>query len=66
MWTPIIGQNAGVLWKMLNTKDEQNLSALKKQAKLDDKQLYLALGWLAREDKVKFTQSKQQVIVFLK
>jgi hypothetical protein len=66
MWTAIIGQNAGAVWKVLNTKGEQNLSSLKKLAKLDDKQLYLALGWLAREGKVKFTPNKQQTLVGLK
>lgn len=66
MLTPIIGQNAGAVWKVLNTKGEQNFSALKKLVKLDDKQLYLALGWLTREEKIKFTQNKQQTIISLK
>ncbi|MDQ7799086.1 MAG: winged helix-turn-helix domain-containing protein [Candidatus Edwardsbacteria bacterium] len=66
MWTPIIGRNAGALWKILNNKGEHNLSALKKQAKLDDKNFYLALGWLAREDKILFTQNKNQITISLK
>lgn len=66
MLTPIIGQNAGAVWKVLNTKGEQNISALKKLVKLDDKQLYLSLGWLAREGQIKFNQSKQQTIISLK
>ncbi len=66
MWTAIIGQNAGAIWKALNAKGTQNLSSLKKLAKLDDKQLYLSLGWLAREGKVKFTPNKAQTLVGLK
>ena len=66
MLTPSIGQNAGAVWKLLNAKGEQNLSSLKKLAKLDDKKLYLALGWLAREGKVKFTFNKAQTLVGLK
>ncbi len=66
MWTPIIGRNAGALWKILNAKGGLNLSALKKHAKLDDKHLYLALGWLAREDKILFTQNKNQITISLK
>jgi hypothetical protein len=66
MWTPIIGQNAGAVWKLLNAKGEQNISSLKKLAKLDDKQLYLALGWLAREEKVKFTRNKGSILVALR
>jgi len=66
MLTPSIGQNAGAVWKLLNAKGEQNLSSLKKLAKLDDKHLYLALGWLAREGKVKFTDDKAQTMVGLR
>ena len=66
MWTAIIGQNAGALWKILNAKGEQNLSALKKQAKLDDKQIHLALGWLAREGKIKLEMQGRQSKISLK
>jgi hypothetical protein len=66
MWTTAIGQNAGVLWKLLNTKGPQNITNLKKLSRVDEKQLYLALGWLAREDKVKFIQDKRAVLVSLK
>ena len=66
MWTQTIGQNAGALWKILNAKKEMNLSALKKQAKLDDKQIYLALGWLAREGKIKLEMQGRQSKISLK
>ncbi len=66
MWLPKIGENAGKVWRALNDKGPLNLSALKKATKLDDRQLYLALGWLAREDKVDFRQDKNQILVSLK
>jgi len=66
MWIPKIGENAGKVWKALHEKGPQNLSALKKATKLDDRHLYLALGWLAREDKVDFKQDKNQILVQLK
>lgn len=66
MWLPKIGENAGKVWKTLNDKGPLNLSALKKAAKLDDRQLYLALGWLAREDKVAIEKSKNTVSIRLK
>lgn len=66
MWYSKIGDNAGKVWKALNEKGPQNLSATKKAAKLDDRQLYLALGWLAREDKIAFRQEKTQILVSLK
>jgi hypothetical protein len=65
MWTSAIGINAGKLWSILNTSGESNLSGLKKKTKLDDRQLYLALGWLSREGKIKFTQAKTSVVVSL-
>lgn len=66
MWLPKIGDNAGRVWKALHDRGPANLSALKKVAKLDDRQLYLALGWLAREGKVTFKQEKTQILVSLK
>ena len=49
----IIGTNAGAVWTVrseaaatLDTKQ------IKKATKLKDKELYAALGWLAREGKV--------------
>ncbi|MRR08901.1 hypothetical protein EG831_02185 [bacterium] len=65
MWTPMIGENAGKIWKTLDVKGPTNISQLKKTTRLDDKHLYFALGWLARENKVKFTTEKRQIIVSL-
>ena len=44
----IIGKNAGILWRFLNT------DAHKKGTGLDDMELASAIGWLAREDKIQF------------
>ena len=66
MWTPTIGENAGKIWQVLSTKGQTNLSELKKQTGLNDQNLYLALGWLSREYKVTFKQSKMSVLVNLK
>ncbi len=60
-----IGANAGLVWNLLNESKEQTYKALKKATKLKDKDLYLALGWLAREGKVKFTDTETDVIVEL-
>ena len=66
MWLPKIGENAGKIWKALSDKGPMNLSALKKATRLDDRQLYLSLGWLAREDKILFQQEKNQIKISLK
>ncbi len=52
MNTEIIGTNAGSVWVALNTADALGVKQLKKITKLKDKELYAALGWLARENKI--------------
>lgn len=47
-----IGSNAGIVWAALNEADALGMKQLKKITKLKDKEVYAALGWLAREDKV--------------
>lgn len=65
MWKPIIGENAGIIWGILSQHGEVPLSELKKTTKLNDRDLFLALGWLAREGKVGFDQKDQRVSVIL-
>ena len=65
MLTAIIGENAGKIWKTLNEKGPMNINALKKTTKLDDKNLYLALGWLAREGNLRFQQKQRKTVVEL-
>lgn len=50
-----IGNNAGIVWNALVGQSATNLKDVKKQTKLTEKDLYAALGWLAREDKVTFS-----------
>ena len=52
MNTETIGLNAGAVWNALNAADAMGVKQLKKVTKLKDKELYAALGWLAREDKL--------------
>jgi len=65
MWKPIIGENAGIIWRILSEKGEVYLSELKKTTKLNDRDLSLALGWLAREGKVGFDQKNKRISVIL-
>lgn len=61
----IIGANAGIVWNALSTANDQSLKSLKKATKLKDKELYLALGWLAREGKVSFDETGEEIIIHL-
>ncbi len=46
------GEMAGKIWNALNGTECMTAKQLKKAAKLVDKDLFLGLGWLLREDKV--------------
>ncbi len=48
----IIGTNAGTVWVALNDAQALGVKQLKKITKLKDKEVYAALGWLAREGKI--------------
>lgn len=47
-----IGTNAGEVWNALNTADALGIKQIKKITKLKDKEVFAALGWLAREGKI--------------
>ena len=47
-----IGTIAGKVWKIINIWEEVDISTLKKLSEEDDKDIYSAIGWLAREDKI--------------
>ena len=46
------GTIAGTIWNVLNENGTLSLKQLKKLAKLTEKDMYLGLGWLLREDKI--------------
>ena len=60
-----IGTNAGKVWTLLDEAGTQNVKDLKKSSKLTDKDLYAALGWLAREGKVTLTEDEKDLFVAL-
>lgn len=60
-----IGTNAGNIWQYLSVNGDVKLSDLKKILKLDVKDIYLALGWLARENKIHFFHLEKELAVCL-
>lgn len=65
--TETVGTFAGAVWTALNENGALNTKDLKKVAKIKtDKDLFLALGWLLREDKVVVTENDKVVTVVLK
>lgn len=65
MWNQSIGEDAGKVWRLLKESGEMSLAGLKKRSFFTDRELCLALGWLAREGKVKFFKVRDQVMVAL-
>lgn len=62
-----IGENAGKIWHLLSEKGELSLKQIKKDLKIkkgDD--LFLALGWLFREDKLNAKENETDTFVSLK
>jgi len=59
-----IGISAGLIWAALES-GETNVKAIKKITKLAEKDLNLALGWLAREGKVNFKEIDGELFVSL-
>ena len=58
---------AGAVWTALNENGAMNTKDLKKASKIKvDKDLFLALGWLLREDKVTVEEADKVMTVALK
>ena len=60
-----IGILAGDIWKLLKDKGEQKLTGLPKLLDQKSAMVYMALGWLAREDNITFTEKKNVTYVAL-
>ncbi|EEX72982.1 winged helix-turn-helix domain-containing protein [Alloprevotella tannerae] len=67
MFTEKVGELAGKIWVALNENGKLTGKELKKYIKVRaDKELYLGLGWLLREDKIDVTESDKEILVVLK
>ncbi len=64
MITTKIGENAGLIWNALQG-GALTTKALKKATKLKEAELNLALGWLAREGKISFTETDAEIVIAL-
>ena len=60
-----IGLDAGNVWKVLDAQGVKSVKELKKAAKLNDKEIYAAIGWLAREEKLVFRQEGEDLFISL-
>lgn len=61
------GELAGAIWNALNENGAMNAKDLKKAAKAkSEKDLYLGLGWLLREDKLNASDDEKEPVFSLK
>ena len=61
-----IGIDAGRVWNVLNAESSKPLKDLKKLVKMTDKEIYAAIGWLAREGKLVFIEKEGELYLSLK
>ena len=54
-----IGNNAGIVWTLLNDGKRWKYEDLKAASALSDRDLNAAIGWLACEGKIQFDESMQ-------
>lgn len=59
------GVIAGQIWSALNETEGMNTKQLKKATKLVDKDLFLGLGWLSREDKISVEEVEGELFIKL-
>ena len=50
--------NAGTIWNLLSDEKHLSLQALKEKSGLTDIDLWTAIGWLARENKIEIDNSQ--------
>ena len=60
------GETAGKIWTVLNEKGAMTLKQIKKAAKINEKDFYLGLGWLLREDKLTIDEESSEATFALK
>ena len=60
-----IGNDAGRVWQVLDVQGTKGIKELKKLIKLTDKEIYAAIGWLAREEKLVFQQKEDDLFLSL-
>ncbi len=61
MMIELIGDTAGKIWSYLDENGESSITTLKKNLELKPDQTTMAIGWLAREDKLKFVTKGKSV-----
>ncbi len=54
-----IGTNAGIIWNLLNDYQKWNISQLQEASGLSAQEIYTAIGWLSRENKIEMEKTSK-------
>jgi hypothetical protein len=57
-----IGENAGKIWKFLDLRGAVDLDSISKYTYMKKEETYSAIGWLSRENKIKFYYKNNQLV----
>lgn len=63
---PQIGETAGKIWQLLSEGGPLTLAQMRRRLNGSSELMNLALGWLAREDRVSVTQERRTLRVKLR
>ncbi len=61
-----IGETAGEVWHFLHSKGNSSLSAVEWGVHAPKPMVHMAIGWLAREEKLDLVQEKRTIKLSLK
>lgn len=59
-----IGRNAGKIWENLNANGSLPQTKLIRNTKLKNDEFHIAIGWLARENKIEINEDRNQQIKY--
>lgn len=59
MNTESVGTTAGILWNLLNERGAMEYAKMKDELKLTQPEMWSAIGWLLREDKITIREQKK-------
>ena len=61
-----IGRIAGAIWHYLEKNGEATLTKIIREIGETERSVLMAIGWLAREEKLRFRRQKNRVYIALK
>ena len=56
-----IGHAAGEVWRLLDSEGDLSVTDIQKKLNMSEHLLYLAIGWLCREDKIHCFEDEEKI-----